>query len=218
MHISTRQARHRHRRRVAAVAAALVVTACGQAPATSPATGPATQAAPVSAAPASAAPASAAPASAAPASAAPAASPGPALSRCTSAELRVTLGPADAAAGSVYRPLVFTNAGSRACELRGFPGVSYVAGDDGHQVGPAAQMSGARGAQVVVPPGGSASAQLQLAEVRNFDPAVCRPTPVRGLRVYPPGDTAAVFVATAGTGCTGTPPGPQLTVRTITRS
>ncbi len=101
--------------------------------------------------------------------------------------------------------------------MRGFPGVSYVAGDDGHQVGPAAQMSGERGVEVSIPPGVSATTELQLVQVRNFDAAVCRPTAVRGLRVYPPGDTASLFVVAAGTGCAGTPPGPQLTVRTIAR-
>ena len=50
----------------------------------------------------------------------------------------------------------------------------------------------------------------------NCDATACLPTPVRGLRVYPPGDTASLFVPTAGTGCAGTPPGPQLTVRTVT--
>jgi hypothetical protein len=100
-----------------------------------------------------------------------------------SAEPMVTLGPASGAAGSAYRPLVFTNTGSRTCELREFPGFSYVAGDDGHQVGPAARMSGERGAQVPIPPGGSAAAELQLVQVRNVDPGVCRPTPVRGLRM-----------------------------------
>jgi hypothetical protein len=135
--------------------------------------------------------------------------------RCTSAELTVTVGPPEGAAGSVYRPLVFTNSGSRTCELTGFPGVSYVAGDDGHQVGPAAAESGARGGQVAMAPGKSSAAQLQLVQVANFDPAVCRPTSVRGLRVYPPGETASVFVAMDGTGCAGTPPGPQLAVMTL---
>jgi hypothetical protein len=115
----------------------------------------------------------------------------------------------------VFRPLIFTNTGSRTCELRGFPGVSYVAGDDGHQVGPAAEMSGARGPEVPIPPGRTAVAQLRLVNVQNFDAAVCGPTPVRGLRIYPPGDTASLFVAMEGTGCTGTPPGPQLSVQTV---
>lgn len=138
------------------------------------------------------------------------------LSRCTTSELSVALGEGDAAAGSVYRPLIFSNTGSRTCELRGFPGVSYVAGDDGHQVGPAAAMSGERGAQVSIAPGATARAQLQLVNVQNFDPGACHPVPVRGLRVYPPGDTAALFVPAEGTGCSTTPPGNQLSVQTVT--
>ncbi len=134
---------------------------------------------------------------------------------CGTSELRASLGQAEGAAGSVIVPLVLTNAGARTCELRGFPGVSYVAGADGHQVGPAAAMSGPRGAEVVLRPGAAAAAQLQLVNVANFDAAVCRPTPVRGLRVYPPGDTAALYVERAGTGCAGTPPGEQLSVQTL---
>ena len=135
--------------------------------------------------------------------------------RCTTGELSASLGGGDAGAGSVFRALIFTNTGSRTCELRGFPGVSYVAGDDGHQVGPAAEMSGERGAQVPITPGGTAVAQLRLVNVLNYEEAVCRPTPVRGLRVYPPGDTASLFVPMEGTGCAGTPPGSQLSVQTI---
>ena len=130
-------------------------------------------------------------------------------------ELRGSLGPAEGAAGSVYVPLVLTNIGGRTCELRGFPGVSYVAGNDGHQVGPAAAMSGPRG-EVVLKPGAAAAAQLQLVNVANFDAGLCRPTPVRGLRVYPPGDTTSLFIERAGTGCAGPPPGNQLSVQTLT--
>jgi hypothetical protein len=134
---------------------------------------------------------------------------------CGPAELRGSLGAAEGAAGSTIVPLVLTNVGTRTCELRGFPGVSYVAGDDGHQVGPAAAMSGARGGEVVLKPGAAAAAQLQLVNVANFDAAVCQPTPVRGLRVYPPGDTTSLYVERAGTGCAGTPPGNQLSVQTL---
>ena len=134
---------------------------------------------------------------------------------CGTGELRGALGPAEGAAGSTIAPLVLTNVGTRTCELRGFPGVSYVAGDDGHQVGPAAAMSGARGGEVVLKPGTAAAAQLQLVNVANFDAAVCNPTPVRGLRVYPPGDTTSLYVERAGTGCASTPPGNQLSVQTL---
>ncbi|MGH3783752.1 MAG: DUF4232 domain-containing protein [Pseudonocardiaceae bacterium] len=115
----------------------------------------------------------------------------------------------------MYRVLVFTNTGSRACDLQGFPGVSYVAGDAGEQVGPAAERVGGAGGSVRIAPGGTGSAQLQLVNVGNYDAAVCRPTPVRGLRIYPPGETAALFVPVEATGCAGTPPGSQLTVGTI---
>jgi hypothetical protein len=135
--------------------------------------------------------------------------------RCTTAELTGSLGPAEGAAGSVIRTLLLTNTGGRTCELTGFPGVSYVAGDDGHQVGPAAAMSGERGGPVRLAPGAAAGAMLKLVDVANYDAAQCRPTPVRGLRVYPPGDTASLFVPADGTGCAGTPPGDQLSVQTL---
>ena len=136
--------------------------------------------------------------------------------RCTTGELSASLGGGDAGAGSVFRTLIFTNTGSRTCELRGFPGVSYVAGDDGHQVGQAAAMSGERGAQVPIAPGATAVTQLRMANALNFDEAACRPTPVRGLRVYPPGDTASLFVPMDGTGCAGPLTESLLTVQTIT--
>jgi hypothetical protein len=136
--------------------------------------------------------------------------------RCTTAELSLSLGAPEGTAGSIVQALVFTNTGSRTCELRGFPGVSYV-GHDGHQVGPAAVMNGERGPQVPIAPRGTAVADLALVDVQNFDEAACRPTPVRGLQVYPPGDTASIFVPREGDGCDATPPDPQLLVNTITR-
>jgi hypothetical protein len=128
----------------------------------------------------------------------------------------VSKGASDAGAGSVMLALVFTNTGSRTCALRGFPGVSYVAGDDGHQVGPAAEESGEPGPAVPIAPRGTAVAQLRLVNALNFDAAACRPTPVRGLRIYPPGDTASLFLPLVSTGCAATPPNPQLSVQTIT--
>lgn len=135
--------------------------------------------------------------------------------RCTTAELTGSLADGDAGAGSRFTTLVLTNTGTRACELTGFPGVSYVTGDDGHQVGPAAAMEGARGGEVRLAVGASAGAPLRLVNVQNYDAAVCSPTPVRGLRVYPPGDTASLFVPLEGTGCASTPPGDQLVVQTL---
>lgn len=142
--------------------------------------------------------------------------PGGNPARCTTAELKGTLGPGEGAAGSVMQTLILTNVGSRTCSLRGFPGVSYVGGDGGTQVGPSAAMSGPRGADVRLGVGGSAGAPMKLVNVGNYDPEECKPVPVRGLRVYPPGDTASLFVAREGTGCSATPSGgDQLSVQTL---
>jgi Protein of unknown function (DUF4232) len=135
---------------------------------------------------------------------------------CQPGELRASLGQQDGAAGSVNVALLLTNTGSRTCRLRGFPGVSYVTGDDGHQVGPAAAMSGPRGDEIVLAPGKAAQSLLRLVNVANYDAAACSPTPVRGLRIYPPGDTASLYVERPGTGCAGTPPGDQIQVQTLT--
>ncbi|MBP2321679.1 hypothetical protein JOF56_002064 [Kibdelosporangium banguiense] len=137
---------------------------------------------------------------------------------CKAASLKLSIGNGDAAAGTVYRQLVFTNIGAAPCVLQGFPGVSYVAGDDGHQVGPAAVRVGTKGEAITVAPGASAEAPVGFTQVRNFDEAVCKPTAVRGLRVYPPQETASMFIPLEGTGCAGNPPGQQLSVKTIQRT
>ncbi len=144
---------------------------------------------------------------------APAADP----AECKVADLTLGLGRPEGTAGTVYRPLLFTNSGGRTCTIQGFPGVSYVAGEDGHQVGPAAYRDGAKGAAVTLKPGMTAFAPVGFVQVHNYDPAVCKPTPVRGLRVYPPHEYNSMYVPAPGTGCAGNPPGNQLTVQTIRR-
>lgn len=207
--------------RVAAAAAtALALVACGPEGQTPPAAAPSADAG-SAAAPAPDAPA---PEATTPATT-PAAAPAPATTNspttpvdptiCRSTALSVTLGGAGGAAGTVYASLRFTNTGPTPCVLHGFPGVSYVSGDNGNQVGPAAERDGVKGAAVSLPHGGVASAQLAMVQVLNYDPSACHPTPVKGLRVYPPGETASVFVPFKGTGCSSNPPGPQLRVKTI---
>jgi len=134
---------------------------------------------------------------------------------CKVADLKLSLGGGDAAAGTVYRELRFTNKGSRTCTIQGFPGVSYVAGEDGHQVGPAAFRDGSKGKAISLKPGMTVFAPVGFVQVGNYDPAVCKPTAVRGLRVYPPHEYDSMFVPAAGTGCAGKPPGNQLSVQTI---
>jgi uncharacterized protein DUF4232 len=135
---------------------------------------------------------------------------------CKAGDVKLSLGQGDAGAGSFYRPLLITNAGSKPCLIQGFPGVSYVAGTDGHQVGKDAFRDGTKGNAVKLDPGQTAAADLQFVNVQNFDPATCRPTPVKGLRIYLPQETASNFVPADGTGCASTKiPGNQLSVKTV---
>lgn len=133
---------------------------------------------------------------------------------CKAGTLDVTLVNGDGAAGTVYRYLKFTNTGAAKCVIQGYPGVSYVTGDDGRQVGQAAKRIPPKGPPITLSTGESASVEVGFVNVGNFDPADCKPTPTRGLRIYPPHDTAAMFVPFKGTGCAGSTPDPQLTVKT----
>ena len=115
---------------------------------------------------------------------------------CDSSSLSVKLGAAGGAAGSTYQPLIFTNTGTSTCTLFGYPGVAFVAPDKGTQVGlPASRNTQHSSATVRLAAGASAAALLQTAETGNYDPATCKPTDVSGLRIYPPGNKAAMYVA-----------------------
>jgi hypothetical protein len=124
------------------------------------------------------------------------------VAACRTSNLKLSLGKREGAAGSTYVQLVFTNTGRSACSLHGFPGVSYVTGDEGRQVGAAANWSGHKGSPVVVGPGEMATADLQETDIENFPAKACHPTKVRGLRVYPPGEKHALYVPQKGArGC-----------------
>ena len=135
---------------------------------------------------------------------------------CKSGDLVLTLGRGDAGAGTVYRPLIFTNVSAHPCVIQGFPGVSYVAGEDGHQVGAAAVRQGDKGGAFTLNNGDTAYAEIGFVNVQNYDTVTCQPQPVRGLRIYPPQETASMFVELPATGCASEKiPGDQLTVKTI---
>jgi Protein of unknown function (DUF4232) len=95
--------------------------------------------------------------------------------------------------------LQLRNIGSSACTLYGFPGVSWVAGADGHQVGAAATRepdnSGGAEKTVTLAPGALASAPFDIVDAAVLSPSTCKPVPVRGLRIYPPNEQAALFLA-----------------------
>lgn len=122
---------------------------------------------------------------------------------CTDAELDVTLGQVNGAAGSTELTLIFTNTGSHTCTLDGFPGVSYVSGPDGTEVGAAATGNGS-GSAVSLVPGSTGTAVVRATNVENYPADHCGITDVAGLRVYPPNAYDGVFLAYPTQGCSMT--------------
>lgn len=136
-------------------------------------------------------------------------------SNCKSSELKLSFGhDSDHAMQKTYTSIQFTNTGQRTCTLQGFPGVSFVTGDNGQQVGQAANRSGNQGPAITLRPGSSTNAGLIIVNADPFPADQCKPVDVRGLRVYPPNETAAMFLPSSGRGCAGSV-GPLLTVSSV---
>lgn len=120
--------------------------------------------------------------------------PVPRAPECKAASLALHLGRgAGSGAGSSFPALQFTNTGGVACQMVGFPGVSYV-DKAGGQVGLPAVRSGDLGAPVLLRPGDTGSAQVKVPTTDNFPANDCRPVPVMGFGVYPPDDDTRMFV------------------------
>ena len=125
---------------------------------------------------------------------------------CATSQLAVSVGGGSGgAAGSLITAVLLTNRSATACTLDGYPGVSFVAGTDGHQVGSSAQRAGTP-AMVTMAPGAQAHATLRIVSYQVVDMGICQPTATTGFRVYPPNQTDAVFVRQAGFGCAATAP------------
>lgn len=104
------------------------------------------------------------------------------------------------AAGSFGLRLVLVNGGADPCSLQGWPGVSFVGGGDGSQLGAAATQN--RTGQypsetIVIEPGSSTYAPLMVTQALNYSNADCQPRDADGFRVYPPGDEESLFIETS---------------------
>jgi hypothetical protein len=119
--------------------------------------------------------------------------------RCAPSGLRISIGPAASTSVGITGggadltryPLDFTNVSGATCTLGGYPAVAAYRAD-GAQVGnPAALDTTAAARRVVLAPGATARAAV-IASV----PAAggCRPVVAAGLRVSPPGQSAATDV------------------------
>ncbi len=136
--------------------------------------------------------------------------------RCLNAQLAVSLTPGSPGAGQIYTSLVFTNTSTTPCILSGHPGVSYVGGSDGHQVGTSAARDAGTVTTVTLAPSGTASATLHETNYLDFDQTLCKPVKTEGLRVYPPGSTRSFFVRRPTTQCSATTlPNPALSIGVV---
>jgi hypothetical protein len=118
------------------------------------------------------------------------------VAACPTLSLQVKLGAAQGAAGSTYRALDFVNISDVTCTLFGYPGVSLASGSPITQIGRAADESHAAPRQLVtLAPHAVANALLRIVNAGNFPVATCQPTTAHSLQVFPPNQTAAIYVS-----------------------
>ncbi len=134
---------------------------------------------------------------------------------CATSALRVSVAASQgAAAGSSYYPIVLTNVSGAACTLYGYPGVSFVTGVGGSQIGMPATENPAHPRQLItLAPGQAGHAELQVVNAENYPPANCGPVTAHWLKVYPPNQTAPLYAGFAAQACTK--PRTILTVQTV---
>jgi len=121
---------------------------------------------------------------------------------CPTSSLQVKQGVAQGYAGGVYEVIDFTNTSDSACTLYGYPGVSLVSGPPYAQIGLAAKRSTSTPRKLVtVAPGATGNALLQIVDALNYPPASCGPTEATALKIYPPNQTAPVYLPNSANGC-----------------
>lgn len=138
-----------------------------------------------------------------------------AAAKCTTAGLVVWLDTAgNAAAGSTYFTLKFTNLSGRTCTLVGYPGVSGV-DLAGHQLGSAGSRNPSNVGVVTLAPGATANAVLRITVAGNFPPSICHRVSAAGVRVFPPNQRASKIVPLPFDACSKAGP-VYLSVKAVT--
>ena len=122
---------------------------------------------------------------------------------CVTSALSASLGRGNGAAGSTIVPLEFRNTSGSACTLFGYPGVSFVTGPGGSQIGNSASEDSATPRQpVTLAAGSTAHALLQVAVAQNYPPSRCHLVQAHWLKIFPPGETAPLYVKFNSATCT----------------
>jgi hypothetical protein len=116
--------------------------------------------------------------------------------QCPTSALRVRVNKVrgGAAAGTSYFPLDFTNTSGHSCDMYGFPGVSFVTGNPGSQIGaPASRVTTFGPETVTLASGASAHAWLGIVDAGNYSPSACGPVTAHWLKIYPPDQFTALY-------------------------
>jgi hypothetical protein len=127
--------------------------------------------------------------------------------QCPTSELRAKVSKTrgGAAAGTSYVALEFTNTSGHSCDLYGFPGVSFVTGNPGSQIGAAASRQKTFGPETVtLASGATAHAWLGLVNAGNFSPSDCGPVTAHWLKIYPPDQFTALYTRFTAQVCSKT--------------
>ena len=107
------------------------------------------------------------------------------------------------AAGTLYYRIQFTNVSAHSCQLRGYPGVSAYGG--GHQIGNSATWDGPIGVSTVtLAHGATAHSMLGIHNGDSYPAELCGKVTATSLRVYPPDETAALYLPFRFNACTAT--------------
>jgi Protein of unknown function (DUF4232) len=125
-------------------------------------------------------------------------------SQCPTSSLHVTVAKLQGggAAGTDYVPLDFTNVSGHSCQMYGFPGVSWVSGNPGSQIGDAASRTTSFGSQTVtLAAGAQAHAWLGIADAGNFPASSCHQVTAHWLKIFPPDQYAALYTSLTSQVC-----------------
>jgi hypothetical protein len=113
--------------------------------------------------------------------------------QCSTSDLKLTIGRASAAAGTVFYSVKFTNRSSSVCTMYGFPGVAFVTKPGGGVIGAPAGRVTAERDLINLGPGGTAHATLAVSDVLLENNCRQDQVPVKWLQVYPPDQYAPLF-------------------------
>jgi hypothetical protein len=145
----------------------------------------------------------------------------PSAPACSTADLSGTVNTSQggAAAGSTYYPLNLANTSKTSCYLFGYPGVSFVTGPSGSQIGvPASRNPAVAPRTVILTPGGIAHVTVQVVDALNYSKSDCKPVTAHWLKVFPPGQFTALYIKFTATTCSAKLPaklGVPLTVDAV---